>query len=107
MAQSSREIYWSAILADFRRSGLTHVEFRKLRRGSLRLLELRLLGLLEPCTFISVSWRFWDIRSGLQVRIPTRVTTWPGGLKPRILPSRKCMDLATHGYSNRLQQPWR
>jgi hypothetical protein len=27
MTQSSREIYWSAILADFRRSGLTHVEF--------------------------------------------------------------------------------
>jgi hypothetical protein len=27
MAQSSREIYWSAILADFRRSGLTHVTF--------------------------------------------------------------------------------
>jgi hypothetical protein len=26
MAQSSREIYWSAILVDFRRSGLTHVE---------------------------------------------------------------------------------
>jgi len=31
MAQSSREIYWSAILADFRRSGLTHVEFCQLR----------------------------------------------------------------------------
>jgi hypothetical protein len=35
MAQSSREIYWSAILADFRRSGLTHVEFCELRRISL------------------------------------------------------------------------
>ena len=34
MAQSSREIYWSAILADFRRSGLTHVEFCRLRRIS-------------------------------------------------------------------------
>jgi hypothetical protein len=32
MAQSSREIYWSAILADFRRSGLTHVRFCQLRR---------------------------------------------------------------------------
>jgi len=32
MAQSSREIYWSAILADFRRSGLTHVEFCQIRR---------------------------------------------------------------------------
>jgi hypothetical protein len=35
MAQSSREIYWSAILADFRRSGLTHVEFCRLRRISI------------------------------------------------------------------------
>src|SRR5271157_779367 len=35
MAQSSREIYWSAILADFRRSGLTHVEFCRLRRVSI------------------------------------------------------------------------
>lgn len=35
MAQSSREIYWSAILADFRRSGLTHIEFCQLRRVSI------------------------------------------------------------------------
>ena len=35
MAQSSREIYWSDILADFRRSGLTHVEFCQLRRISI------------------------------------------------------------------------
>ena len=35
MAQSSREIYWSAILADFRRSGLTHVRFCQLRRISI------------------------------------------------------------------------
>lgn len=35
MAQSSREIYWSAILADFHRSGLTHVEFCQLRRISI------------------------------------------------------------------------
>jgi hypothetical protein len=35
MALTSREIYWSAILADFRRSGLTHVEFCRLRRISL------------------------------------------------------------------------
>jgi hypothetical protein len=35
MAQSSREIYWSAILADFRCSGLTHVEFCQLRRISI------------------------------------------------------------------------
>ena len=36
MAQSSREIYWSAILADFHRSGLTHVEFCQLRRISIQ-----------------------------------------------------------------------
>ncbi len=35
MAQSSREIYWSAILADFRRSGLTHVQFCQLRHISI------------------------------------------------------------------------
>jgi hypothetical protein len=35
MAQSSREIYWSAILADFRRSGMTHVQFCAARRISL------------------------------------------------------------------------
>jgi hypothetical protein len=31
MAKSSRELYWSAVLADFRSSGLTHVGFCKLR----------------------------------------------------------------------------
>ena len=31
LAMSSREIYWSAILADFQRSGLTHVQFCQLR----------------------------------------------------------------------------
>jgi hypothetical protein len=35
LPQSSREIYWSAILADFRRSGLTHVKFCELRRISI------------------------------------------------------------------------
>ena len=35
MAQSSREIYRSAILADCCRSGLTQVEFCKLRRISI------------------------------------------------------------------------
>lgn len=35
MAQSSREIYWSAMLADFRRSGLTHVQFCNLRQISI------------------------------------------------------------------------
>jgi hypothetical protein len=32
MAQSAREMYWSALIADFRRSGLTHVQFCRLRR---------------------------------------------------------------------------
>jgi hypothetical protein len=31
MAQSAREIDWSAILADFQQTGLTHVEFCKIR----------------------------------------------------------------------------
>jgi hypothetical protein len=31
MAQSSREIYWSAILTDFHRSGMNHGEFRPFR----------------------------------------------------------------------------
>ena len=35
MAQSSREIYWSALLTDFRRSGLTHVQFCDLRQISI------------------------------------------------------------------------
>jgi hypothetical protein len=35
MAQSSREIYWSASLADSRRSGLTQVEFCRPRRFSI------------------------------------------------------------------------
>src|SRR5262249_16565550 len=32
MAQSSRELYWSAILADFAGSGMTHVQFCHPRR---------------------------------------------------------------------------
>jgi hypothetical protein len=35
MAQASRAIYWSALLADFRRSGMTHVQFCRARRISL------------------------------------------------------------------------
>lgn len=35
MPRPSRELYWSAILADFRRSGLTHVEFCRRRRISI------------------------------------------------------------------------
>ena len=35
MTRQSRQLYWAAILADFRRSGLTHVEFCRRRRISL------------------------------------------------------------------------
>jgi len=35
MAQSGRAIYWSAIIADFHRSGLTHVEFCRRRQISI------------------------------------------------------------------------
>lgn len=31
MAQASREIYWSAIIADFHRSAMTHVQFCRAR----------------------------------------------------------------------------
>ena len=56
MAQSSREIYWSAMLADFRRSGLTHVQFCKLRQISIH------------------SFRDWlyRLRPGLPPRRPRR-----------------------------------
>jgi hypothetical protein len=61
MAQSSREIYWSAILADFRRSGLTHVEFCQLRRISIH------------------SFRVWlyRLRPGLPPRRPRPGRTTP------------------------------
>ncbi len=36
MAQSSREIYWSPILANFRRSGTDPLEFCRLRHISIR-----------------------------------------------------------------------
>jgi hypothetical protein len=35
MAQSARAIYWSAIIADFHRSALTHVEFCRRRHISI------------------------------------------------------------------------
>lgn len=35
MAQPARALYWSAIVADFRRSGLTHLEFCTRRRISI------------------------------------------------------------------------
>ncbi len=56
MAQSSREIYWSAMLADFRRSDLTHVQFCNLRQISIH------------------SFRDWlyRLRPGLPPRRPRR-----------------------------------
>jgi hypothetical protein len=56
VAQSSREIYWSAMLADFRRSGLTHVQFCNLRQISIH------------------SFRDWlyRLRPGLSPRRPRR-----------------------------------
>jgi hypothetical protein len=61
MAQSSREIYWSAILADFRRSGMTHVQFCSARRISLH------------------SFRTWlyRLRPGLPPRRPRAPRTSP------------------------------
>jgi hypothetical protein len=48
MVQSSREIYWSAILVDFRRSGLTHVE--PCRQG----LDLRpSVSLCQPSSLVT------------------------------------------------------
>jgi hypothetical protein len=35
MSPSSRDLYWSGIPADFRQSGLTHVQFCELRRLSI------------------------------------------------------------------------
>ena len=52
MAQSSREIYWSALLADFRCSGLTHVEFEHFRESrrcpTPANAEFYLIGRLPP-----------------------------------------------------------
>jgi len=61
MAQSSREIYWSAVLADFRRSGMTHVQFCQSRRISLH------------------SFRTWlyRLRPGLPARRPRTGRTSP------------------------------
>ena len=61
MAQSSLEIYWSAILADFRRSGMTHVQFCSARRISLH------------------SFRTWlyRLRPGLPPRRPRAPRTSP------------------------------
>ncbi len=71
MAQSSREIYWSAVLADFRRSGMTHVRFCSSRRISLH------------------SFRTWlyRLRPGLPPRRPrdSRTST-PPETPPAFLP---------------------
>jgi hypothetical protein len=79
MAQSSREIYWSAILADFRRSGLTHVQFCQLRRISIH------------------SFRDWlyRLRPGLAARRPRSARTTPATSStqadtPAFLPVHVC-----------------
>ena len=61
MAQSSREIYWATILADFRHSGLTHVQFCQGRRISVH------------------SFRDWlyRLRPGLPPRRPRACRTSP------------------------------
>jgi hypothetical protein len=66
MAQSSREIYWSAVLADFRRSGMTHVRFCQSRRISLH------------------SFRTWlyRLRPGLPARRPRTGRTSPPPPQP-------------------------
>jgi hypothetical protein len=80
MAQSSREIYWSAILADFHRSGLTHVEFCRLRRVSIH------------------SFRDWlyRLRPGLPPRRSrtghTSTTPSPTETVPSFLPVHVCPD---------------
>ena len=61
----------------------------------------------KPLTLVSVSERFWDIRSGSHEIFSDRVTTWPRYLELRILPNRKFVAQATsygrpdHGESNR------
>src|SRR3954447_25531482 len=61
MAQSYREIYWSAILTDFRRSGMTHVQFCSSRHIALH------------------SFRTWlyRLRPGLPARRPRTGRTSP------------------------------
>jgi hypothetical protein len=65
MARSARAIYWSAILADFHRSGLTHVEFCRRRQISVH------------------SFRHWlyhrrpDLRPTSSVAVPTPTVPGP------------------------------
>jgi hypothetical protein len=66
MTQSSRETYWSAIFADFRRSEMTHVQFCTSRRISLH------------------SFRTWlyRLRPGLPARRPRTGRTSPPSPPP-------------------------
>ena len=47
MAQSAQAIYWSALISDFRRSGLTHVEFCR-RQISAHAIRHRLYNVMKP-----------------------------------------------------------
>jgi hypothetical protein len=81
MVQSSREIYWSAILADFRRSGLTHVQFCTLRRisvHSFRTWLYRLRPGFPPPRPRSTR------RASSPTHVPTQID------KPTFLPVRVC-----------------
>ena len=78
MAQSSREIYWSAILADFRRSGMTHVQFCSSRRISLH------------------SFRTWlyRLRPGLPPRRPRAGRTSSPPLRPSPIRPPSCRSMS-------------
>ena len=75
MPHPSRELYWSAILADFRRSGLTHVEFCRRRRISLHAFRRWLYRRRPDLRSTSL-----DSQGALPVPIPTPAAT------PQFLP---------------------
>ena len=48
MAQSAQAIYWSALIADFRRSGLTHAEFCRRRQVSVHAIRHWRYNVMKP-----------------------------------------------------------
>ena len=48
MAQSAQAIYWSALIADCRRSGLTHVEFCRRCQISVHAIRHWLYNVMKP-----------------------------------------------------------
>jgi hypothetical protein len=110
MAQSSREISWSAIVADFHRSGMTHVEFCRTRRIPIHfckwLYRLRLttpsavssraeISALPPpllhLTNISPNW-FAGAAATAPMTCPL-----PRAGRPTTLPDQCSVSLAGHG----------